>query len=266
MERDTRLDVANGVAGCIASLLCLYQVASSSRALSIAVRCGDHLLAHAQPLSPGIGWYTLGQQEAAPGFLHGTAGIALSLLRLAAGSQEERFREAALKAMAYERSLFDAGSRPWLQKTGQQKQEIPVSWCNGASGIALSRLAARAYLADDMQLLRDTESTLETTIEKGFGWFGSIGWNPSLCHGDLGNLDAILTATQMLEGPAYHEALQQRTAQVFSGIQERGWVTGVPQGIETPGLITGIAGIGYELLRLAQPDLVPSVLLLAPPV
>ena len=32
VERDTRLDVANGVAGCIASLLCLYQVASSPRA------------------------------------------------------------------------------------------------------------------------------------------------------------------------------------------------------------------------------------------
>jgi lantibiotic modifying enzyme len=30
--------------------------------------------------------------------------------------------------------------------------------------------------------------------------------------------------------------------------------------------MTGLAGIGYELLRLAEPDKVPSVLTLAPPV
>jgi len=36
-----------------------------------------------------------------------------------------------------------------------------------------------------------------------------------------------------------------------------------PQAVEIPGLIAGLAGIGYELLRLAEP--VPSVLALAPP-
>jgi lantibiotic modifying enzyme len=29
--------------------------------------------------------------------------------------------------------------------------------------------------------------------------------------------------------------------------------------------MAGLAGIGYELLRLAEPDKVPSVLLIAPP-
>ena len=33
-----------------------------------------------------------------------------------------------------------------------------------------------------------------------------------------------------------------------------------------PGLMTGTAGIGHALLRLAAPDDVPSVLTLAPPV
>jgi lantibiotic modifying enzyme len=36
--------------------------------------------------------------------------------------------------------------------------------------------------------------------------------------------------------------------------------------VETPGLMTGVAGIGYGLLRLAAPLRVPSVLALAPPV
>jgi hypothetical protein len=35
--------------------------------------------------------------------------------------------------------------------------------------------------------------------------------------------------------------------------------------VESPGLMTGLAGIGYALLRLAEPHRVPSVLGLAPP-
>lgn len=41
--------------------------------------------------------------------------------------------------------------------------------------------------------------------------------------------------------------------------------TGVPFNVETPGLMTGLAGIGYGLLRLADPQNVPSVLLLELP-
>jgi lantibiotic modifying enzyme len=36
--------------------------------------------------------------------------------------------------------------------------------------------------------------------------------------------------------------------------------------IDSPGLMNGLAGIGYALLRLAEPERVPSVLTLAPPV
>jgi lantibiotic modifying enzyme len=43
------------------------------------------------------------------------------------------------------------------------------------------------------------------------------------------------------------------------------WLTGIPYAIETPGLLTGLSGIGYALLRLAEPEKVPSVLLPAPP-
>ena len=38
-----------------------------------------------------------------------------------------------------------------------------------------------------------------------------------------------------------------------------------PSGVETPGLMTGLAGIGYGLLRLAEPRRTPSVLALEPP-
>ncbi len=52
---------------------------------------------------------------------------------------------------------------------------------------------------------------------------------------------------------------------VLAHIEQAGWLCGVPLGAETPGLMSGVAGIGYNLLRLAMPTRIPSVLLVEPP-
>ncbi len=114
IEKDDRLDIIAGAAGCIASLLSLYAVAPSESILAAAIQCGDHLIAHAQSMKEGLGWHTLPRQTALAGFAHGGAGIALSLLRLATASGEERFRQTARAAMAYERSLFSPERQNWL--------------------------------------------------------------------------------------------------------------------------------------------------------
>lgn len=41
-----------------------------------------------------------------------------------------------------------------------------------------------------------------------------------------------------------------------------GWSYALPLGVESPGLTTGIAGIGHGLLRLAEPARMPSALTL----
>jgi lantibiotic modifying enzyme len=92
-----------------------------------------------------------------------------------------------------------------------------------------------------------------------------LAMNHSLCHGALGNLELVLTAAQLLGRPGDHDALERATALVVASIEANGAVTGVPLGVETPGFMTGLAGMGYQLLRLAEPGKVPSVLLLAPP-
>jgi type 2 lantibiotic biosynthesis protein LanM len=258
IEQDKQFDIIAGSAGCIACLLALYQVAPSARTLQVAIHCGDHLLSHAHELVGGLGWYVLGQETALAGFSHGAAGIALSLFRLAHVSQRERFHQAALAALMYERSLFSPEHGNWMRFPDRREQDLPVAWCHGAPGIGLARLASLPYL-DDAQIRQEIQIALETTRKKSFGN------NQSLCHGDLGNLETLLTATQMLDNADYREDLKRLTALILGGIQEHGWVTGVPLGVETPALMVGLAGIGYELLRLAAPEKVPSVLLLAPP-
>jgi type 2 lantibiotic biosynthesis protein LanM len=258
IEHDKRFDIIAGSAGLLTCLLALYAVTPSPRVLEVAIRCGEHLLAQAQSLAGGLGWYTLRPGIAPTGFSHGTAGIALSLFQLAEASRQERFRLAALAALAYERSLFSPEQGNWPRLLEQGMQEFSVTWCHGAPGIGLARLASLRY-DDDEQMRQEIQIALATTRKQGFGN------NQSICHGDLGNLETLLVAAHVLDHPADREELNRLTALIFDGMQEHGWVSGVPLGVETPGLMTGLAGMGYELLRLCAPESVPSVLLLAPP-
>ncbi|MBV9020937.1 MAG: type 2 lantipeptide synthetase LanM family protein [Ktedonobacteraceae bacterium] len=275
IARDEHLDIISGSTGCILNLLSLYAVHPSTRTLDVALQCGDRLLATALSMQEGLAWKTVKHEEKPlGGFSHGTAGVALSLFKLAKVSGQERYHQAALAALAYDRSLLLSERQYWAEldkfsslraettdsdQVASETQEKPlVAWCHGLPGIGMGRLGALKCL-DDATIREEIDLAIKATIA------GGLNESHSLCHGALGNLDLLLTATQVLNNPRYHEALERVTAMIVDSIDEYGWVTGVPLGVETPGLMTGIAGIGYELLRLAEPERVPSVLLLAPP-
>ena len=85
--------------------------------------------------------------------------------------------------------------------------------------------------------------------------------NHSLCHGELGVLGALAVAASGGHAGAA-AALPARTAHLLGAVETHGPRCGTPGGVDSPGLLTGLAGIGYGLLRLGFPDRVPSVLLL----
>ncbi len=268
IEQDEVLDLVGGAAGCIGALRCLHRYAPSDRLTATAVQCGDHLLARAQKMEEGIGWLPKhAGHRALAGFAHGAAGIAWSLLLLHGWTGLQRFGKAAGEAMAYERSLFveEAGNWSDLRERGapsggssRGQPGFMTAWCHGAVGIGLARLSALPF-ADDPTVRREIAVALETTLQRGFGH------NHSLCHGDLGNLELLLQASRVLGDPEWEAHVRRLTATLLGSIERHGWLCGVPFGVETPGLMTGLAGIGYELLRLAEPELVPSVLVLEPP-
>lgn len=276
---DDQFDLMDGSAGCILSLVSLYAVCPSASTLATAIQCGDHLLACAQPMSKGIGWKTARQQTPLPGLSHGAAGIALSLLKLASVSGETRFRQAAGEALLYERSHFSKEKRNGLDlrsapQTGQepykgQKERTPdvgMSWSHGAPGIALARLTALGQMDDELTR-SEIARALPTLLEEGIGYDHElVGPNHSLAHGDCGTLETLLMAAQVLDTPHLGTARERSIAQVLESKSQRGWMMGVPLNVETPGLMMGLAGIGYAFLRLSEPDHVPSILVLAPPV
>jgi lantibiotic modifying enzyme len=102
-------------------------------------------------------------------------------------------------------------------------------------------------------------AALHTTLERGFGQ------THCLCHGDFGNLELILQASRASHLPSAGIDFDTLTAMILDSVERHGWQCGGPPGVVLPGLMLGVAGIGYELLRIAEPAFVPSVLTLAPP-
>ncbi|MGW3793265.1 lanthionine synthetase LanC family protein, partial [Micromonospora arida] len=118
----------------------------------------------------------------------------------------------------------------------------------------------QGYATDDALLRDDLRRALTATLKPS-----NLLHNHSICHGDLGNAEAALAAARALGDD---EAVQRAAAigaTAVADIENRDWRCGVPRGVETPGLMSGLAGIGYALLRWADPAGVPSVLLLEPP-
>ncbi len=107
-------------------------------------------------------------------------------------------------------------------------------------------------------LERDLEEALALTLERGFGK------SHCLCHGDLGNLDFLLGAETLSISASLRERIDTLTEAVLAS-SRNGWRCGTAARIDTPGLMNGLAGIGYGLLRLAAPERVPSVLAMDPP-
>lgn len=260
IDSDEDLDIVAGAAGCILCLLRLWEQRPSPETLAAAVRCGERLLARAVPAGPGIGWVlAIAGPHPLAGMSHGTAGIAGALLQLAAATADERFRRAALEGLAYERSLYVPEERNWpdLRNTSEDGEPFFMNgWCHGAPGIGLARLGSLRHL-EGSEVREEITAAVETTLADGFGL------SHCLCHGDLGNLDLLLLAREAL-GLDLTPQIGGLLGSILADARAHGWRFGLPGRTEPPGLMLGLAGIGYGLLRAAEPR-VPSVLILAPP-
>jgi len=174
---------------------------------------------------------------------------------------DERFRSAALAGIEYERSKFSASLGNWLDLRGPasgqgpDKQASVTAWCHGAPGIGLARLLSLPWL-DGAQTRAEIDRAIQATLAGGFGG------NHCLCHGDLGNLELLIEAGLRFGDSGFLGQVERVAAMVLHSIERDAWLCGNPVEIESPGLMTGLAGIGYGLLRIAAPDRVPSVLAL----
>lgn len=270
------IDLLNGIAGAIPTLLHLGREHRRQDLLDRAALYGEKLLGTARRTSFGWSWSTMGRTSEAShseipdllGFSHGTAGIGWALLELYLETRDRRFLEGTEQAFAYERHFFDAEQQNWPdfrplhESTAASKREPAsmVAWCHGAPGIGLARLRAYESLGDDMYRSEATLAIQTTTraIEHSLS-NGQVSF--CLCHGLAGNSDLFLYADRVLKDAGCRQLAEQvgRYGMEHYHAAQAPWPCGVLGGGETPGLFLGLAGIGYFYLRLYQSDLVPPI-------
>ncbi|WP_308405529.1 type 2 lanthipeptide synthetase LanM family protein [Streptomyces tardus] len=229
--------LASGNTGALTAAVSAHRVTGDARALLLADRLADALTAQLSgPEQRGA----LGT-----GFAEGAAGIGWALLRYA-----ELRPERARPHTAVAHALLRQAAR----ETGPGTT-LDLSWTNGIAGITAAAAALPGAPSD---------SRVERLAECGASFDLSLG------HGTLGQLEALA----VLAGPGGRdeeltaragEALTRGTGDVLALVEAQGHRCATPDRIPTPGLLTGLAGIGYGLLRLAHPRSVPSVLLLEHP-
>ena len=270
---DKRFDVVSGGSGAILAALALHSVRPDSEALSVAEHAASILLSRAKETPDGIGWTTFMGPDPLSGMSHGNAGTAYALFRLHEIIHRPEYRRAAELALHHERTMLDTDTGNWAdvrfpEAGGQDRPGL--SWCHGAPGIGLSRVGilntAGAAGVDD--LLREDLAIAERTTAgfhlPGEGTFRTAGHN-GICHGDLGNLEFLLLAARHRDDEAAAESVLRAAGTLYARSREHGWSMGLLAADSLPGLMFGRAGIGYNLLRLAFPLRVPSVLLLETP-
>jgi type 2 lantibiotic biosynthesis protein LanM len=250
---DRQFDLMSGAAGAILGLLSLYQASANQEILNQAVSCGYHLLINRTKSNSGFRAWANTEEKLATGLSHGAAGIAYALLRLYKITQEIVFKEAAEEAIAYERSLFVADVGNWVD----EGETDMTSWCHGAPGIGLARLGGLSIL-DNPEIRQEIAVAINTT--KNYG----LPNLDHLCCGNFGRMEVLLVGACKLSLPELRDIVQKQAAWILARVNQVGNFYLFPEiesDIYNPAFFQGTAGIGYELLRLAHPELLPSVLL-----
>ena len=209
-------------------------------------------------MKTGVSWTTMTDGTCLTGFSHGNAGIATALSRLAAASGREEFADLAMKAIAFENALFDAGPQNWpdLRSDPSGPPQFMNTWCHGAPGIGMGRLAM-ADLALTQPYTDDIDAAIRST--RRFG----IGTRDGLCCGALGRSDLfLLKATRENKTVASDLALSWASRIIARKRTAGNYRLTGRTGMEffDPSFFQGVSGIGYQLLRIAKPTLLPSVL------
>jgi type 2 lantibiotic biosynthesis protein LanM len=255
---DRTFDPMLGSSGAIMGLLALQEARPANDWLGIAIACGEHLLAHRLTSAEGrCGWATFAGSPnlAVSGFAHGASGIGLALARLGEITGNRRFQSVAREAFTLENTRFDTERQNWASYLVENDPDpyFGIAWCHGAVGIGLSRLALPQTEASE----REIQIALATTEQAGLHSFDQ------LCCGTAGRIELLVAASQKLQRPDLLATARTWANQMLHHAHENDgnyrFFANVPLEVSSPGLFQGITGVGYELLRAANPALVPSV-------
>lgn len=256
---ETEHGVHGGTAGGLAALLAVHQTTGSAQAWDAATACADRLVTsqvmadqagagadhiapdHPDPAAAASAHATRHQPHHHPepsdptpptGFSHGPAGIGWALTRFADAGGGSRYAEAGLTA---------------LRRAVAQHTDAPgtdPSWCRGLAGVALAVADCPRAQTDP-----DLSGFLAAAVHRVRELPAPA--DPGLCHGGSGVLELLAAMGESVDGYAGRLLAAAEASD------------GAPAA--SPGLLSGLSGLGHGLLRAGFGKLVAPVLLLRLP-
>jgi len=220
-----------GSAGCLAAMTSVQAELGLEPAAALARACADRLCALVADTDGHCGF----NGDRAGGFAAGPAGIGWSLVRFAETRAEPRY--------------LVAGQLAARRAVETSSPDDSLGWCSGAAGRLLAKtcLPAAAERLDEEARMLAGRPVLEDL---------------SLCHGEAGVADVLSVLSAATRSRTAYRAQRHRAGLLLDVVNRYTSVCGTPGGVSTPGLLSGLAGVGYGLLRLGFADQIPSALLL----
>ena len=246
-------DLLSGTAGAIAPLLMLASKTGDDSYVRIASELGDRLHERAKHRNGQAYWPQADSPEGMGGFAHGATGIGWALTRLARATGSARHEQLAQEAFAFEDALFDEQEQNWLDLRMLEGIKTAAAWCHGAVGIGLAHLnldSRLIHVATRKLVRRAAAATLRL----------GMGWNHCACHGDLGAWELLDHAIAAGEAPK-ELATSYLLDAILTSLEEHGPSCGMGRNAFTPGLLPGVGGVAYQLLRAHPEHDLPSILI-----
>ncbi|KAF1017019.1 MAG: hypothetical protein GAK31_00278 [Stenotrophomonas maltophilia] len=259
LEHATKFKLIDGLGGLLPPLIALAEATGEPRWLALVARVAEHMQRAAIVDAAGVRWPMPQFSEPIGGFGHGAMGMGWALARLAlsaAGTAQQRAQWKALAdgAFAFQAALFEESTGRWRDLHLSADQKVFPTCCHGSVGIGLA--AADLYArTGDAQQLRDLRRAVADA-------HGQWGFSHTLCHGDLSTRELLVKAAALdPHGCPYPQDFA--AIEIISSVEEhQGMVGGLTRAAFTPGLMIGLAGAIYGLLRMHPDCRLPSPLLL----
>lgn len=259
IREDQKIDIIGGISGCLIVLTHLYRLTKSERVLE-KIEFMAQVLLEKRTVDHKTGlhiWKPETFKVPLTGFSHGASGIAYALLKAFEVTKNGAYKKAFYETMDYEDRFFDRIEKNWADLR-RETETYSNMWCHGAPGIGLGRVYAYGVLKDP-RFLVDVQHAVDTvrSLPRGKQDF--------YCCGNIGRLDFLLEAGNVLQDRELYGDVQQKIQEIIGISDERGkyGTYGLSEiEMEDPSLFRGLSGIGYVMLRSAHPHKIPSMGLL----
>ncbi|MDN3081775.1 DUF4135 domain-containing protein [Enterococcus faecalis] len=232
LEREGTVDWLLGYGGIIPLYIDVYKKTKDNQYLEIAIFLGNKLIMFAEKDTNVMKNIGIG---------HGISGLLISMVELYKVTKDRQYLE-------YIKKLNERMSISLVQEN-----EDVVSWCNGILGYLLGQSYLhknniKSALSDKEKqrlLLKIKNQYLESDC---------------LCHGNCGIIQFYIDLYLLENSDKYLEHAKKIGNKMISEIIKNEYIQIREfEGFDNIGLFNGISGVAYTLVRLLEPENVPSV-------